>query len=171
MSSTTMSHAPMRAALALSVLAEIRRDEPREVIETACHGPVGGAAYARYPRLGNPRCNSAARDYDDQIRGLATRTRIDAVAGRTRVRRVGGEPCGWSRCGAAFRWIFLPVALYRRLPADPGILLPRTRPGFCATLRLDVTRLALGPIRFHRGSPILRAHGRRDRSAFAGAIP
>ena len=121
--------------------------------------------------MGNPRGDRAARYGDGQIRGLATRTRIDAVAGRTRVRRVGGEPRGWSRCGAAFRWIYLPVALYRRLPADPGIFLPRTWPGFCATLRLDVSRLALGPIRFHRGSPIVRAHGRRDRSAFAGAIP
>ena len=36
-----MSHAPMRAAPALSAVAETRRDEPREVIETACATPSG----------------------------------------------------------------------------------------------------------------------------------
>src|ERR1019366_3795301 len=92
------------------------------------------------------------------------------VAGWARVRRVGGEPCGRSRCGAAFRWIYLPVALYRWLPADPGILLSRTR-GFCAPLRLDAPRHALGLRYFHCGSPIVRALGWRDRSAFAGALP
>src|SRR5208282_3559143 len=114
---TTTSHAPMRVAPALSALAELRCDEPREVIETARGDPIGRSAYTGHPRMGNPRCDHAARDYDGEICRLAPRTRVDAVAGRTRVRRVCGEPGKWSRCDAAFRWIYLPVALYRRLPA------------------------------------------------------
>src|SRR5579863_6348301 len=117
MSRMTMSHAAMRAASALS---ETRCDEPRDVIETARHpGPRFGAACARWSSdLGH----LAVVERDGQIGRPAARTGADAVARWTRVRRVGGEPDKGSRCGTAFRWIYLSVALYRRLPADPGIL-------------------------------------------------
>src|ERR1017187_452590 len=170
MSSAMTSHAPMRAAPSLSAAAETRRDEPREVIETSCGDPIGCSAYTGHPRMGNPRCNHFARDYDDEIWRLATRSRIDAVAGWTRVRRVGGEPGKWSRCGAAFRWIYLPVALYRRLPADPGISLPLERRRLSAPLCLDDSRDALGLRRFHADTRPVLAPGRDDCCAAARAL-
>src|SRR5579862_9434979 len=154
MSSTTMSHTPMRAAPALSASAERRSDEPREVIETAPHGPVGRSLYSRHPRVGNPRGDPAARVHDDQICRLAARARTDAVARRTRIRRVGGEPRARSRSCTAFRWIYLPVTLYRWLSADPGILLSPTR--WFRPLRVDVLRDGLGLVYFHAGARLLR---------------
>src|SRR5208282_4650696 len=171
MSSATTSHAPMRAASALSGFAETCRDEPREVIETACHGSVGRSNDAQHPRMGNPRCDHTARNNDGEIYRLATRIRIDAVPGWARVRRICGKPGKWSRSSSAFRWIYLPVALYLRLPADPGILLPlmwRTR---FAVLLLVVSRDALGLRRFQFGSPIIRARCRIDCGAVARAFP
>src|SRR5208283_4148985 len=116
--STTMSHAPMRAASTLSALAEARRDEPVEVIKTVRR--VGLPA-ARPLRLGDRRCTLDSDLRGGRVRRAPTRGRIDAMAGRTRVRRVGTESGEWSRCGAAFRWIYLPVALHRGLPTDPGL--------------------------------------------------
>src|SRR5271170_1236042 len=116
MSRTTMSQAAMRALSAVSALTETRRDEPREVTEAAPH-------HCARIRAANSRCDSdlghlAALECDGQVGRPAARVRTDAVAGWTRVRRVGGESRKWSRRGAAFRWIYLPVALYRRLPTD-----------------------------------------------------
>ena len=93
------------------------------------------------------------------------------MAGRTRVRRVGNEPRGWSRCGTAFRWIFLPVALYRRLPADPGVLPQRLWRTPSTAVRLVISRDALGLRHVHAGAPAVRARGRNDRGADARALP
>src|SRR5580658_4861551 len=127
--STTMSHAPMRAASAASALAETRRDDPVEVIEDLRRVRLPDT---RPLRLVDPRRSLVSDLHSDRIRGPPTRSRIDALAGRTRVRRVGSEPGEWSRCGAAFRWIYLPVALYRGLPADPGLLPALLRRRFSA---------------------------------------
>src|ERR1019366_10199118 len=162
MSSTTMSHAPMRAAPALSALAETRRDEPREVIETACRIRFAHSLDGELARLGDHRGDFGAADTDAQVRRISARIRLDAVAGWTRVRRVGGKPGKWSRCGAAFRWIYLPVALYRRLPADPGISLPLERRRLSAPLCLDDSRDALGLRRFHADTRPVLAPGRDD---------
>src|SRR5271155_556872 len=135
MSRTTMSHAAMRALSAVSALTETRRDEPREVTEAAPH-------HCARIRAANSRCDSdlghlAALECDGQVGRPAARVRTDAVAGWTRVRRVGGESRKWSRRGAAFRWIYLPVALYRRLPTDLEI---RHLPGGSAVLYFDGAR-------------------------------
>ena len=105
------------------------------------------------------------------VRGLATRGRIDAVAGWTRVRSVGREPGEWSRCGVAFRWIYLPVALYRRLPTDPGLLPPPLWWRVPATQRSADPRDALGLRHFHVGARTVLATGRDGCGAVARALP
>src|ERR1035437_2861251 len=171
MSSTTMSHAPMRAAPALSAPAETRRDEPREVIETACRIRFAHLPDGELARLGDHRGDLGAADTDAQVRRISARIRLDAVAGWTRVRRVGGKPGKWSRCGAAFRWIYLPVALYRRLPADPGILPSHLWRTPSSALRLVDSRDTLGLHHFHADTPAVRARGRGDCGATARALP
>src|ERR1700683_1022498 len=109
MSRTTRSHAAMRAASAVS---ETGRDEPREVIEAVGRIRRLSLSAARSLRLGDYRGDLDPDESDDQIRRLAAWIRTDAVAGWTRIPRVGNEPCGWSRCGAPFRWIYLPFALH-----------------------------------------------------------
>src|ERR1700722_4855224 len=109
MSSTTMSDTPMRA--------EVCCDEPREVIAGA------GCIRARqWLDGGQTRAVDHAGvlhagDMDRQICRLATWIGADAMAGRTRVRRGGRKPGEGLGPGVAFRWIYLPVAVHRRLPA------------------------------------------------------
>src|SRR5260370_6504785 len=128
-SSTISSHAPILASSIFCSTAETPRDDPRrELIETTCHTRSSSFRDAEHPRLGNHHDDRDADGGDCLFCRPQTRIRIDAVAGRTRVRGVGGEPGKWSRRGAAFRWIYLPVPLYRRLPPDPGNFLPHLSP-------------------------------------------
>src|SRR5258708_7178915 len=124
MSSTTMSNAPMRAASALLASAETRVDESREVIEAGGCIParqsLGGGQNRAVDRTGVLH----AGDMDRQICRIATRIGADAMAGRTRICRGGRKPGEGLGRGVAFRWIYLPVAVHRRLPADPGVLPP-----------------------------------------------
>src|SRR5208337_2306760 len=127
MSRTTMSHKPMRAASALSALAETRRDElVGEVIE-GCRRRAALVRDVELARLVDRGADLPVADPDHQFHQRAPRSRIDAVAGRTRVRGGGCEPGEGARGCAAFRWIYLPVALHRRLPVDIGVLLPLGR--------------------------------------------
>src|ERR1700734_639986 len=165
--STTMSHAPMRAASTLAPLAEVRCDDPVEVIETLrrVHLPAG-----RPLRLVDRRGTFDSDLRTGHIRGPPTRSRIDAVAGRTRIRRVGSEPGEWSRCGAAFRWIYLPVALYRGLPADPGLLPALSGRRLSAPQRLDHLGHALRLRHLHADARTILATGRDDCGAAARAV-
>src|SRR5271156_505020 len=165
--STTMSHAPMRAASTPSALAEARRDDPVEVIETLRRVRLSAA---RPLRLVDRRRTLDSDLCSGHIRGPPTRSRIDAVAGRTRVRRVGSEPGERSRCGAAFRWIYLPVALYRGLPADPGLLPSLLRPRISGRQRLDDLRDALGLRHLRADARTILAPGRDDCGADARAV-
>src|SRR5580704_9496614 len=165
--STTMSHAPMRAASTLAPLAEVRCDDPVEVIETLrrVHLPAG-----RPLRLVDRRGTFDSDLRTGHIRGPPTRSRIDAVAGRTRVRRVWTEPGEWSRCGTAFRWIYLPVALYRGLPADARLLPSLLRRRFSGPQRLDDPGHALSLRHLHVDARAVLASGRDDRGADARAV-
>ena len=157
----------MRAASTLSAFAEARRDDPVEVIETIRRVRLPDT---RSLRLVDPRRSLVSDLHSDRIRRPPTRSRIDAVAGRTRVRRVGSEPGEWSRCGAAFRWIYLPVALYRGLPADPGLLPALLRRRLSAPQRLDDLGHALGLRHLHADARAVLAPGRDDCGADARAV-
>src|SRR5277367_5177191 len=89
-SSTTMSHAPMRAALALSALSETPRDEPREVIESAHRVRPADVVYLF--AVAHPCGDHVALALDQPICWFPARRGTDAVAGRIGIRGGGGEP-------------------------------------------------------------------------------
>src|ERR1700722_13494923 len=109
MSRATMSHAEMRT--------ETGCDESREFIEGARHSEE--ARFLASRRWSDLDGALAADVFHHPVRGQSKSIRTDAMAGRAGVRGGGSEPCEGARRGVAFRWIYLPVAVHRRLPAVP----------------------------------------------------
>src|SRR5258708_28276598 len=93
------------------------------------------------------------------------------MAGWTRVRLCGPEPREWSGWGAAFRWIYLSVALYRRLPTGTGPLPPALWRRVSAAQRSVDPRDALGLRRLHADARTVLAAGWNDCGAAARALP
>src|ERR1035437_7422429 len=112
MSSATMSHAPMRAAPALSALAETRRDEPREVIETACRIRFAHLLDGELARLGEHRGGFWAADTDATVPRGCGGGRAGGRGRRGLESRAWAKTGGMGRGGVLLWGVFSSPSLY-----------------------------------------------------------